>query len=104
MHTTLIAACLVLLSQAVIAQNTSRDSDSHVLRIHIFADGTCSLANSSLPCDQLASELVARHLVPNDDVHISVARDAKYELVAAVLTSLQHLGLKIGFVNNETSQ
>jgi biopolymer transport protein ExbD len=104
MRTTLIAACLLILSQAVIGQTASRDSNPHVLKIHIFADGTCSIANSSFYCDQLASELVARHLVPNDDVHISVARDAKYELVAAVLASLQHLGLKIGYVNNQTSQ
>jgi biopolymer transport protein ExbD len=100
MRATLIAASFFALSQAATGQTASPEIDPPVLMIHIFAGGTCSFADSSVPCDQLASELVARHFAPSSHVHISVDRDAKYELVTAVLGSLQHLGLKIGYVNN----
>jgi biopolymer transport protein ExbD len=102
MRATLIAASLLALSQAATGQTSSPGTDQAVLTIHIFAGGTCSFADSSVRCDQLASELVARHLVPNSNVRISVDRDAKYQLVEAVIGSLQHLGLKIGFVNNSS--
>ena len=39
---------------------------------------------------------------PQPEVHISVDKFAKYEIVAQTLADLQHRGLKkIGFVNND---
>jgi biopolymer transport protein ExbD len=39
---------------------------------------------------------------PQPEVHITVDKFAKYEIVAQTLADLQHRGLKkIGFVNNE---
>ena len=39
---------------------------------------------------------------PQPEVHITVDKFAKYEIVAQTLADLQHLGLKkIGFVNND---
>jgi biopolymer transport protein ExbD len=39
---------------------------------------------------------------PQPEVHITVDKFAKYEIVAQTLADLQHRGLKkIGFVNND---
>ena len=40
--------------------------------------------------------------LPQPEVHITIDKFAKYELVAQTLADLQYRGLKkIGFVNNE---
>ena len=54
--------------------------------------------------DELATRLVAMNLGPNRQVHISVDRGAKYEMVEAMLTSLGRTGIKIGYVNTQASQ
>ena len=35
-------------------------------------------------------------------VHLQIDRDAKYELVAATVKSLQATGLKVGFINSSS--
>jgi biopolymer transport protein ExbD len=42
------------------------------------------------------------HHGPQPEVHITVDKFAKYEIVAQALADLQHRGLKkVGFVNND---
>ena len=79
------------------------DANSDVLTIRISEDGVCHILDASAPCDQLGQNLLTRHLAQNAHVHIVVDRNSKYELVAATLKSLQGLGFKIGFVNNDAS-
>lgn len=77
--------------------------NADVLTIRISEDGICHVLDDSMPCDQLRPYLLTKHLAQNGHVHIAVDRTSKYELVAATLESLQGLGLKIGFVNNDAS-
>jgi hypothetical protein len=79
------------------------DTNADVLTIRISEDGICHVLDDSMPCDQLRPYLLTKHLAQNGHVHIAVDRTSKYELVAATLESLQGLGLKIGFVNNDAS-
>jgi biopolymer transport protein ExbD len=44
------------------------------------------------------------HLGPNARVHFSVDPGAKYQMVAAMLTALREVGLKVGVVNTQPSQ
>jgi hypothetical protein len=52
---------------------------------------------------QIGQYLLTKHLAQNKHVHTAVDRTAKYELVAATLKSLDGLGFKVGFVNNDAS-
>ncbi len=79
------------------------DANADVLTIRISEDGICHVLDDSMPCDQLRPYLLTKHLAQNGHVHIVVDRTSKYELVAGTLESLQGLGLKIGFVNNDAS-
>jgi hypothetical protein len=79
------------------------DANADVLTIRISEDGICHVLDDSMPCDQLRQYLLTKHLAQNGRVHIAVDQTSKYELVAATLESLQGLGLKIGFVNNDAS-
>ena len=104
MRTTLIATFLLAIAQVTIGQSASQDADAPVLTIRLSADGICYFADTSVPCDQLSSQLVSRHLAPNRHVHISVDPDAKYQMVAAILESLRQAGIKVGFVPKQPSQ
>jgi HEAT repeats len=84
-------------------QSESIDANADVLTIRISEDGVCHFMDASAPCDQLGQYLLTRHLAQNGRVHIAVDRTAKYELVAATLKSLDGLGFKVGFVNNDAS-
>jgi biopolymer transport protein ExbD len=74
-----------------------------VINLGIDFDGTI-LWNSS-PVDRTTlqgyiSEEASKQ--PQPEVHITVDKFAKYEIVAQTLADLQHRGLKkIGFVNND---
>ncbi len=74
-----------------------------VINLGIDFDGTI-LWNSS-PVDRTTlqgyiGEEAAKQ--PQPEVHITVDKFAKYEIVAQTLADLQHRGLKkIGFVNND---
>jgi biopolymer transport protein ExbD len=74
-----------------------------VINLGIDFDGTI-LWNSS-PVDRTTlqgyiSEEATKQ--PQPEVHITVDKFAKYEIVAQTLADLQHRGLKkIGFVNND---
>jgi biopolymer transport protein ExbD len=104
MRATLIATFLLASAQIATGQGASQDANAPVLTIRISANGICYFADTSVPCDQLGSELVSKHLVPNGHVHISVDADAKYPMVAQILESLQGLGIKVGFVPIQPSQ
>jgi biopolymer transport protein ExbD len=83
------------------AQGASPDSPPDAVTVHISANGVCQFLNESVPCAHLGEHLLKKHWAPNAHVHIALDRDAKYELVAATLTSLQGTGFKVGFVNSE---
>jgi biopolymer transport protein ExbD len=74
-----------------------------VINLRIDFDGT--LLWSATPVDRatmqgyISSEA---QKMPQPEVHITVDKFAKYEIVAQTLADLQYRGLKkIGFVNNE---
>jgi biopolymer transport protein ExbD len=104
MRTTLIATLLLAFAQMAVAQGASQQAAALVLTIRLSADGVCSFADTSIPCDQLASRLVSMKLAPNGHVHFWVDPAAKYEMVAAILASLQKTGIKVGFVPKQPSQ
>jgi biopolymer transport protein ExbD len=104
MRTTLIAALLLSAAQVAAAQEASQEQAAPVLTIRLSADGICTFEDISLPCDQLARRLVSMHLRPNPQAHFSLDPGAKYEMVAAMLTSLREVGLKVGVVNIQSSQ
>jgi biopolymer transport protein ExbD len=62
----------------------------------------CRLDSQSIPCNKIIEALTAMGCARECDVHIHVAKSAKYEDVSAVLSALQGHGLaKIGFVNDD---
>jgi biopolymer transport protein ExbD len=83
--------------------NTPPPPPPEVINLGIDFDGTI-LWNSS-PVDRKTlqgyiSEESGKD--PQPEVHITVDKFAKYEIVAQTLADLQHRGLKkIGFVNND---
>jgi biopolymer transport protein ExbD len=74
-----------------------------VINLTIDFDGTLlwngnAVDRKTLQC-YIESEATKQ---PQPEVHISVDKFAKYEIVAQTLADLQHRGLKkIGFVNND---
>jgi biopolymer transport protein ExbD len=74
-----------------------------VIDLSIDFDGTLLWNKSPVDratMDGYISEEAAKN--PQPEVHITVDKFAKYEIVAQTLADLQHRGLKkIGFVNND---
>ena len=80
-----------------------RSTPPEVIDLAIDFDGT--LVWDRMPVDRATLQrYIGREAArsPQPEVHITVDRFAKYEIVARTLADLQHLGLQnIGFVNNE---
>jgi biopolymer transport protein ExbD len=76
---------------------------SEVINLAIDFDGT--LLWNKTPVDRATMQgYISEEAVrtPQPEVHITVDRFSKYEIVAQALADLQHRGLtKIGFVNND---
>jgi biopolymer transport protein ExbD len=74
-----------------------------VIDLSIDFDGT--LLWNKVPADRTTMQgYISQEATknPQPEVHITVDKFAKYEVVAQTLADLQHRGLKkIGFVNNE---
>ncbi|HLW24967.1 MAG TPA: biopolymer transporter ExbD [Steroidobacteraceae bacterium] len=85
------------------ANNPPPTTQPEVINLAIDFDGTL-LWNSS-PVDRKTLQGYIEQEAtkdPQPEVHISVDKFAKYEIVAQTLADLQHRGLKkIGFVNND---
>jgi biopolymer transport protein ExbD len=83
--------------------NTPPPPPPEVINLGIDFDGTI-LWNSS-PVDRKTLQSYISDEAgkqPQPEVHITVDKFAKYEIVAQTLADLQHRGLKkIGFVNND---
>jgi biopolymer transport protein ExbD len=83
--------------------NTQPPTPPEVIDLSIDFDGT--LLWNKTPVDRATlqgyiSQEAAKD--PQPEVHITVDKFAKYEIVAQTLADLQHRGLKkIGFVNND---
>ncbi len=83
--------------------NTPPPPPPEVINLGIDFDGT--ILWNSAPVDRTTlqgyiSEESSKQ--PQPEVHITVDKFAKYEIVAQTLADLQHRGLKkIGFVNND---
>ena len=74
-----------------------------VINLSIDFDGTL-LWNGTAVDRKAMQGYIAEEAIkdPQPEVHITVDKFAKYEIVAQTLADLQHRGLKkIGFVNNE---
>ena len=74
-----------------------------LIDLSIDFDGT--LLWNNRPVDRATLQSYISHdatKIPQPEVHITVDKFAKYEIVAQTLADLQHRGLKmIGFVNND---
>ncbi len=74
-----------------------------IINLSIDFDGT--LAWNGAPVDRTAMQGYITDSAgkdPQPEVHITVDKFAKYEIVAQALADLQHRGLKkLGFVNND---
>jgi biopolymer transport protein ExbD len=83
--------------------NNPPPTQPEVINLAIDFDGT--LLWNSTPVDRKTLQnYIAEEATkdPQPEVHISVDKFAKYEIVAQTLADLQHRGLKkIGFVNND---
>src|ERR1700733_7513842 len=84
-------------------QNQPPPVPPEVINLSIDFDGT--LIWNGSPVDRTTMQgYVAESAThdPQPEVHITVDKFAKYEIVAQTLADLQHRGLKkIGFVNND---
>jgi biopolymer transport protein ExbD len=74
-----------------------------VIDLAIDFDGTLLWNKEPVDRKTLQNNISANaQLDPQPEVHITVDKFAKYEIVAQTLADLQHRGLKkIGFVNND---
>ena len=81
--------------------------ESTDLTIRVSADGHCHFAEVVVQCDALGAMLVSMHMVPTGHIHIEVGPDARYEVIAALLKSLEQVGIspsRVGFVRAESHQ
>jgi biopolymer transport protein ExbD len=83
--------------------NTPPPPKPEVIDLTIDFDGT--LLWNTMPVDRTTLQGYISESATHDpqpEVHITVDKFAKYEIVAQTLADLQHRGLKkIGFVNND---
>jgi len=94
-------------THAVKIDNPSRDqpptTPPDVINLSIDFDGT--LLWNETPVDRTTMQsYISQEATknPQSEVHITVDKFSKYEVVAQTLADLQHRGLKnIGFVNND---
>jgi biopolymer transport protein ExbD len=87
---------------AVVAQSNSTD-----ITIRASADGRCYLAEVVDQCDTLGTKLVSMHLGPLGRIHIEVGPDSKFAVIAALLKSLEQVGIspnRVDFVRAESLQ
>jgi biopolymer transport protein ExbD len=84
-------------------QNQPPPTPPEVINLSIDFDGT--LLWNTAPVDRATLQGYIQTEAakdPQPEVHITVDKFAKYEIVAQTLADLQHRGLKkIGFVNND---
>ena len=84
-------------------QNQPPPTPPEVIDLSIDFDGTLLWNKQPVTREQMdgyISEEATKS--PQPEVHITVDKFAKYEIVAQTLADLQHRGLKkIGFVNND---
>jgi biopolymer transport protein ExbD len=82
-------------------------TESTDLTIRASADGRCYFAEVVGQCDTLGETLVSMHKVPVGHVHIEVGPDAKYEVIVALLNSLERVGIspsRVGFIRAESHE
>jgi biopolymer transport protein ExbD len=91
---TLTATCCLALAQIATGQSLSSDVNAEALSISISADGVCHFLDSFTPCNELGRTLLSKHLARNGDIHITVDRNSKYQLLASTLKSLEDAGFK----------
>jgi biopolymer transport protein ExbD len=74
-----------------------------VINLRIDVDGTLLWSMTAVDRATMQGYISSEALqLPQPEVHITIDKFAKYELVAQTLADLQYRGLKkIGFVNNE---
>jgi hypothetical protein len=81
--------------------------ESTDLTIRVSADGCCQFAEVVGQCDALGAMLVSTNMVPTGHIHIEVGPDSRYEVIAALLKSLEQVGIspsRVGFVRAESHE
>jgi len=105
--TAISIACAILLWKLALVPAVSTPSESTDLTIRVSADGRCYFADTVGQCNTLGAQLVSMHMVPIGHVHIEVGPDSKYEVIAALLKSLEQVGIspsRVGFVRAESHE
>jgi biopolymer transport protein ExbD len=82
---------------------TNNPPPSEVINLRIDFDGTLFWSMTAVDRATMQGFISSEALkLPQPEVHITVDKFARYEIVAQTLADLQYRGLKkIGFVNNE---
>jgi biopolymer transport protein ExbD len=104
--TAISMACAFLWSLASVPA-VSTPTESTDLTIRVSADGRCYFAEAVGRCDALGAKLVSMHMIPIGHIHIEVGPDSKYEVIAALLKSLEQVGIspsRVGFVRAESQE
>ena len=93
----------IKIDNPVPGEQASQATRPEVINLSIDFDGT--LMWNNVPIDRTTMQNYISRAAskrPQPEVHISVNKFSRYEIVAQTLADLQHLGLKqIGFVNEE---
>lgn len=98
-RSTFIAAILLAFAQLAVGQCVPGEE---LLTIHVSADGVCRFLDFSSPCALLGGNLIATHHNHHVELAFEIDPATKYEVVRAMMESLQRAGIaKIGCVNNE---
>jgi biopolymer transport protein ExbD len=107
MRATAISIVCAILWKLASVPAFSSPTESTDLTIRVSADGHCYFADAVGKCNNLGAQLVLMHLVPLGHVHIEVGPDSKYEVIAALLKSLEQVGVspsRVGFVRAESHE
>jgi biopolymer transport protein ExbD len=107
MRVTAISIVCAVLWKLASVPAVSTPTESTDLTIRVSADGRCYFADAVGQCNTLGAQLVSMHMVPIGHVHIEVGPDSKYEVIAALLKSLEQVGIspsRVGFVRAESHE
>jgi hypothetical protein len=102
-----ISVTCVILWRLASVPAVATPTESTDLTIRASADGRCYFADVVGDCDTLGTILVSKHMVPTGRVYIEVGPDSRYEVISALLKSLEEVGIspnRVGFVRAESHQ
>jgi hypothetical protein len=104
---TAISFLRAILWKLALVPAVATPTESTDLTIRASADRRCYFADVVGECDTLGAMLVSEHMVPAGRVYIEVGPDSRYEVISALLKSLEEVGIspdRVGFVRPASHQ